>query len=128
MIEVFHLKSLMISFPNPPPPVSLSRKMYSVTAQPYPSGLPQYPPGQPQYPSMQPQPGTVMQSSNTTVVINQQPTLVFGPRYWQDGLCGCFDDCGSCTWTCFIVSNHHHHPTPSLPYNMTAFSACLSKV
>ena len=68
----------------------------------YPSiqpGQPSYPekPMQPYVPApMQQQPS--MRSTNTTVVIQQQPTaiVVQGPRDWSTGICSCFDDCGVC--------------------------------
>ncbi|XP_031553782.1 placenta-specific gene 8 protein-like [Actinia tenebrosa] len=46
-------------------------------------------------------------TSNTNVVmINQQPvTARAAPREWSTGLCGCFDDCGTCWYSVFCHKN-----------------------
>ena len=85
--------------------------------QPYP---PQQPVVQP-YPSQQPadqhlpppeyqagylgvatviaqQPAAYQQTSNTTIVVNQPPVVEQKFRDWSSGLCGCFEDCGSCKY------------------------------
>ena len=74
--------------------------------QPYPS--PAYQRGdqpgyQGQYPvglPVQPPVITHQQAvTNTTVVVNQQQMVVQKPpRNWSTGLCGCFEDCGSCKY------------------------------
>ncbi|XP_020899111.1 placenta-specific gene 8 protein [Exaiptasia diaphana] len=59
------------------------------------AGYPQqgYPPPQ-GYPGPQPYPPSHQTTTNVTV-IQQQPT-VKQPRKWSSGMCGCFEDCGSC--------------------------------
>ena len=56
---------------------------------------PAYPPGQ--YPVVNQQPAPyAQQTTNTTVVVNQQPVVVEkAQRNWSSGLFGCFEDCGS---------------------------------
>ncbi|XP_031553783.1 placenta-specific gene 8 protein-like [Actinia tenebrosa] len=79
-----------------------------ITTQP---GQPMTLPGQPmmqQGQSMMMQHGQVapMYSQNTTntnvIMVNQQPvTARAAPREWSTGLCGCFDDCGTCWYAIF---------------------------
>ncbi|KAL3881951.1 hypothetical protein ACJMK2_028334 [Sinanodonta woodiana] len=74
------------------------------TKQPVQYGLPgPYPnvqygqqPGYPQMQMMQ----SVQQSSNTTVVLNQQPQRPVGTRDWSTGVFGCLEDASSCMMTC----------------------------
>ena len=69
--------------------------MYSPQQAGYP---PAYPAGQYQ-PAITQQPAPVQQTTHTTVVMNQQPVLVQRTtRDWSTGLCGCFEDCGSCKY------------------------------
>lgn len=57
----------------------------------------QYPAGA--VPVITQQPAAYQQTPNTTVVVNQQAVLVQGAtRNWSSGLCGCFEDCGSCKY------------------------------
>ena len=70
--------------------------MYSPQQAGYP---PAYPAGQYQ-PAITRQPAPVQQTTHTTVVMNQQPVLVQrATRDWSTGLCGCFEDCGSCKYS-----------------------------
>ena len=68
-------------------------------SQPYPP--PGYQPGY-QYPGVAPviiQQPAYQQSTNTTIVVNQQAVAVQrATRNWSSGLCGCFEDCGSCKY------------------------------
>ena len=67
--------------------------------QPYPP--PGYQPGY-QYPGVAPvitQQPAFQQTTNTTVVVNQQAVETKrAMRNWSTGLCGCFEDCGSCKY------------------------------
>ena len=73
------------------------------TAHPLSPEQPMYPPAflPGQYPVVTQQPAPyVQQTSNTTVVLNQQPVEVQqAQRNWSSGLCGCFEDCGSRTYS-----------------------------
>ena len=78
----------------------------------YPANQPYSPPayqpgGQPGYQGQYPvgvpvQPPVITHQpavTNTTVVVNQQQMVVQKPpRNWSTGLCGCFEDCGSCKY------------------------------
>ena len=87
--------------------------------QPYPP--PGYVPSQ--YPGVQvpvitQQPAAYQQTSNTTVVVNQQVMAVERkPRNWSSGLCGFFDDCGSCKYIAEpFLCDHLPYPVTFLLY------------
>ncbi|XP_073244903.1 placenta-specific gene 8 protein-like [Porites lutea] len=77
---------------DPPPTAPPTAQPYSPEQAMY---RPAYPPGQ--YPVVTQQPAPyAQQTTNTTVVVNQQPVVVQkAQRNWSTGLCGCFEDCGS---------------------------------
>ena len=64
---------------------------------PQPAGYP--PPQQALYPAPQPAYHSQQQTSNTTVVIQQQPQIQIvakGRESWSTDLCSCFDDVNLC--------------------------------
>ncbi|KAL9956824.1 hypothetical protein ACROYT_G038365 [Oculina patagonica] len=107
----------MDSKPVPMPPVEYPSQQPA--DQPYPPQQPADQPYLPQQPAVHPypppgyQPGyptghypgvapvitqqpAYQQTTNTTVVVNQQAVVVQkATQNWSSGLCGCFEDCGS---------------------------------
>ena len=88
---------------DPPPTVPPTvQPIVPPTVQPYSPGQAMYPMAYPpgQYPVVTQQPAPYAQQTNTTVVLSQQPVVVQqGQRDWSSGLCGCFEDCGSRTYS-----------------------------
>ncbi|KAK3592621.1 hypothetical protein CHS0354_008162 [Potamilus streckersoni] len=82
------------AFSSPPQPeaVLTNQPMHYAPPGYYPNAPYTQHPGFPQMQMMQP----IQQSSNTTVVINQQPQRRAGPRDWSTGLFGCLEDVSSC--------------------------------
>ena len=88
---------------DPPPTVPPTvQPIVPPTAQPYSPGQAMYPLAYPpgQYPVVTQQPAPYAQQTNTTVVLSQQPVVMQqAQRDWSSGLCGCFEDCGSRTYS-----------------------------
>ncbi len=65
---------------------------------------------------------TQQPASNTTVVVNQQAVVIQNAtRNWSSGLCGCFEDCGSCKYIAKVT------PKMSFFENLKKFNAIKLK-
>ena len=63
-------------------------------------------------------PAAYQQTSNTTVVVNQQVVEAQkNARDWSSGLCGFFEDCNSCKYTFEpFLCDHLPYPVTFLLY------------